>query len=301
MGRSGRQLLVLLLLLAIAPPLVAQEGDSSSRSKDELDSLTEALDSLTREWSPGALPPEEPTVENKPDSSAAMSKEARDSAALAALSFDSSSVTLRSLPEGGLQSYLDDDEFNYHREYRDPETVWDRFMQWLRDLFSGMVPSGVQGTIWEFVFEVLPYIVMIGAIVFVVLKLTQTNLRGLFAKQSDKVVGDFTQIDENIHEMNFNTLIDEAIVAGHYRRAVRLLYLKSLKELSDRGLIDFSREKMNHDYLRELERSPLREPFADATLLFEYIWYGDMPVTASSFPRVREAFAGLNSQLQGRR
>jgi hypothetical protein len=219
-----------------------------------------------------------------------------DSGAAARIVFDSSVVAVRMPDDSAMKSYRSDGDFVYDREQREPESLWDRFVRWLQRLIGRVGGGDAESTIFEWVC----YGLAAAVIVFVILKLIGSDIRGLFMHGRRSRVSDFIEVDENIHEMNFDALIAEAVAAGQYRRAVRLLYLKGLKALTDGGAIDWRKGKTNRDYLHELRESPLRAPFADATLLFEYVWYGDMPIDESVFRSVRENLEGFITTI-GRR
>ncbi len=104
-------------------------------------------------------------------------------------------------------------------------------------------------------------------------------------------------LEEDLTSVDFDADIAAAAARGDYRRAVRLFYLKALRELADRNLIVWRREKTNHDYVAELRRSPLRRPFSELTYLFEHIWYGAFPVDEAAFGRMRRAFARFDERL----
>lgn len=210
----------------------------------------------------------------------------------ATIYYDSSVVTLRSPSGDALDRYRSSDEFIYDREPRETESIWEKFLRWLRERLRDLL-GGSEGE--ATVTQWIGYTIAALAVIFVIMKLLGTDLRGLFLRGNPNRVSPFAELDENIHEMDFDALIEEAVAARHYRRAVRLLYLKALKILADRGHIDWRRDKTNHDYLRELrgKKAALGGAFADATVLFEYVWYGDMPIDESIFRSVRENMNGF--------
>lgn len=225
------------------------------------------------------------------------SGESADTAAPAIVRYDSAGIARRKPSAEAMERFLSNDDFNYDREPRDPETLLQKILRWFYSIFRKLFPSTEsEVTFWTWLFRAIAA----AALVYVVLKLVQSDIRSLFFPGAERKGSGFTEIDEDIHEMNFDTLIDEAVSVANYRRAVRLLYLRSLKELTDRGAIEWKRNKTNHDYLLELRDSPLRVPFADATWLFEYVWYGNLPVSEPVFRNIRETFVGLSSTITRR-
>ena len=104
--------------------------------------------------------------------------------------------------------------------------------------------------------NVIFWIILIaGFIALLAWFLSISNIR-LFKKKSpqteDEVEGEES---ENIFDMNFEKALQEAIAAKNYTLAVRLMYLQTLRNLSDRNLINYSHEKTNSDYLFQLAGS----------------------------------------------
>lgn len=109
---------------------------------------------------------------------------------------------------------------------------------------------------------------------------------------------DLREVTENIHEMNFDALIAQAVAAGQHRRAVRLNFLKSLRLLTENRHILWKPEKTNRAYLAEIASRELREPFQELAILYEYIWYGDFPVDASRYRAAALRFEQFHRQLR---
>lgn len=130
----------------------------------------------------------------------------------------------------------------------------------------------------------------VAAFVFLIYKLSGMNLMAVFGKKT-KVITDasFDEV-ENIHVIQFEKEIKQAIERGDFRQAVRFLYLQSLKDLTDKGLIDWQPGKTNKIYLQELRASSLKEDFTELTGQFEYIWYGGFSIAAADFVPLQDRF-----------
>ena len=82
-----------------------------------------------------------------------------------------------------------------------------------------------------------------------------------------------------LHEDEWLRLAREQIGKGEERLAVRALFLATLANLGDRGLLKIARFKSNRDYRSELAMrgrnlGELRSAFDENTTLFERVWYG---------------------------
>lgn len=142
------------------------------------------------------------------------------------------------------------------------------------------------------VYDVLFYGLAVFAAVMIVLQFFKLNVTGIFSKNSDTVIK-HQAFTENLHELDFDTLINEARYNANYRLATRLYYLKTLKKLSDSGLINWQKNKTNFEYYYELKGTEQRKQFLDLTRLFELVWYGHREITAADFEENLKAFTGF--------
>ena len=102
---------------------------------------------------------------------------------------------------------------------------------------------------------------------------------------------------ENIHEIDFSEQIAIALQNKNYRLVVRLLYLQTLKQLSDKNLIDWQPEKTNQTYVSELKQQPYHQQFVSLTNQFEYIWYGEFYIDENTFQPIYQSFQEFNTQM----
>lgn len=207
---------------------------------------------------------------------------------------DTAAVELRTLAPDVLARYRADDRFDYAAAEPPPETAWDRFVRWLRQLLSNLFGvAGGRGVEWIF------YLVSALAVGWAVLRLLGMDPGGLVRRRDRAQPLVMTEAAEDPHTIDFEGRIAAAEAAGDYREAVRLAYLRVLRRLSERALIRWQPDKTNHVYLRELRRSGLDGSFADLTYLYEWVWYGDFPLEAEPYRRVRSQFTRFGEGLSG--
>jgi hypothetical protein len=207
------------------------------------------------------------------------------------------SVTIRSFKKANLEKYLSDEEYRYDREFRpQAPNLWQRFKQWLFDkLIQALGDENTSNLVkWTI------YIICGAVILYVILKLTNTNIRGLIYNQSQRGRLAFQESEENIHQLDFATLLKEAIAKGDYNRAIRLYYLRTLKTLSDKNSIDWRINKTNHDYVQELSNTELASGFRSLTILFEYICYGDFHMNQADFEEASAQFNTFDEQVKSK-
>lgn len=206
---------------------------------------------------------------------------------------DSSHVELKQIKASKIQEYQADRDFLFDRVSPPAEGWWEAlkriFWEWYRDLFE---QSGI-----SYAWDYLKWILFAVVIVFIVLKIFKTSLRGLFQSKSATNKVHFIIENENIHGIDFDVQIGKAIAHKNYKEAIRLSYLKILKQLADKDLIDWKVDKTNSDYLSELNAKELKDSFKQTSVLFEYVWYGEFKLEEITFLETVKEFKKLSKKL----
>ncbi|WP_169788164.1 DUF4129 domain-containing protein [Rufibacter tibetensis] len=192
-----------------------------------------------------------------------------------------------------LKELRENKDFHYQQDVRPDMSFWERFWRKVGEYIARLLEGSSYQGFWKYIL----YALAIGTTVFVVLKLFQVDFVGLFGRKAAPAAITYDTYRENIHEIDFESLLEEAETQGDYRRAVRLYYLRTLKALTDAGLIDWKPGKTNWSYVSELNQSPLRKPFERITHLFEYVWYGGSQVDSASFETLRKSFEEFTGSL----
>ena len=89
--------------------------------------------------------------------------------------------------------------------------------------------------------------------------------------------------EDTIYGIDFEKEISAAMLHNEYREAVRLLYLQTLKQLSDAEKIDWQPYKTPTEYTYELKANALRTPFRELTNRFLRVRYGNFEATEVLF------------------
>lgn len=209
-------------------------------------------------------------------------------------SIDTTHVRERAFPEEKMEALRADTDLHYTQPPTVVESLWDRFKVWLARLL-GKIINATYDTSWGNILGVVIIALVIAVIVYGLVR--KDGFSFLFS--SKRKVNAYAVLEENIHEMNFDQLLDEAIQQNDYRRAVRLLFLHALKLLSDRDLIHWQPGKTNHEYAAELDdHNKLKPGFDQLNYYFDYVWYGNFDATASLFERARKTFSAWREQLR---
>ncbi|NQY12196.1 MAG: DUF4129 domain-containing protein [Flavobacteriales bacterium] len=197
-----------------------------------------------------------------------------------------------------VNSYRDDRGFSYAII---PEPSYlSRFLSWLNsfgnDSLSGLAKA-LSGIFSEDVYTVFIWVVALGAAGMLIKSLIA---QGVFksikrAPRKAKIVYGELQGDE---EIDWLPLIENEIELKRYKTAVRLLYLYTIKSLSDKDLITFKKDKTNREYARELEKAKLLDPFKTLTRAYNYVWFGDFRIDEQRFQQIRTQFNIFNSSAK---
>lgn len=114
-------------------------------------------------------------------------------------------------------------------------------------------------------------------------------------KKSEKLVFDE---EKDIHKTDLEGLLKTAIQQEDFRQAIRYYFLILLKDLSDKKLIDYHKDKTNSEYLFQLKNNTQKEQFSYLLYLYNYIWYGEFAITKNEFQRAENKYQSFKKLLQ---
>jgi hypothetical protein len=214
------------------------------------------------------------------------------------IQIDSSKVEEVQFEEGLKEKYTDE-EFIYEVKVKEL-SAWDRFKEWLYDLFERLFNSSSRENTEDIV-ELFLKILAAAIIIFVIYLIVKAIMNGegswVFGKSSDKKVINYEEIEKNIHLVDFEKLIKETLKNGENRLAIRYYYLWLLKIMSAKQLIEWDVEKTNSDYLYEIKNSSIQSQFEYVSYLYNYIWYGEFELDEVTFIKAKKAFDNLINSL----
>lgn len=206
-----------------------------------------------------------------------------------------SSLTERHLDEN-LGDKYPGEEFNYDVNTGESANLLARFIRWV---LNGMGQA--------FGFDVSPqtllileYIIyaLMGALVIYLLVRVFINekFNAIFSKKAKPVL-DIDLAEQHIESLDLDALMESALANKDYRLAVRFQFLKILKVLSQKQIIDWHFEKTNTDYEKEIKEVRLQSEFKKASYLYENIWYGEQPIDANGYGKTSTRFNILNQLI----
>lgn len=215
--------------------------------------------------------------------------------------YDSLRVHTRTVPDSLLKQFRDDKSFWYTRT---DAQKGDRKLQPRREVKEGKQVERQPGSeeanqsepykplgsqTW---FQSLMWIIIIGGFAGAIAWYLANNNVGLFRKKEKKLTEnkDDGEIPEDIFAINYQQEIDKAAAQGNYRLAIRLMYLRILRNLSDRDIIQYKQDRTNLDYLMQLQPTAYYRDFFRVTRHYEYSWYGEFNVSADAYSIIRHEF-----------
>jgi hypothetical protein len=134
-------------------------------------------------------------------------------------------------------------------------------------------------------------LVLLGAIlVFAIVRIIVANRLQLFYLRPKRLTVVKPGGEEDLTENDLEGQLTHFIQIKDYRQAVRYLYLKTLRLLSDREMIRYHPESTNHDYWQQLSATPQGRPFRDLITIYENVWYGEFPLGDALFIRLHQYY-----------
>ena len=200
-----------------------------------------------------------------------------------------------------IEKYKKDSDFDY-TEIKVEDNWWTSFTKWVKDVWNRfwrwVFGDYEDNGIISFIVGTLPYLIIAGIIVFIAWLFYKLNPGARLLKSKEAPEMFFTVEEEIIKSKDIQELINKALEKKDFRLAVRYYYLLLLKNLTDVHLIEYEFDKTNSDYLKEITKKTINLNFEKATLLYEYIWYGNFSVSEKDFYKALQVFKNIDLQIK---
>jgi hypothetical protein len=198
-------------------------------------------------------------------------------------------VAVRSIPDGKVEALKKEDDYWYANIV--PEKIPEKTTTDITARKRGLLDQRwLQNLLWT--------IILFSFIGIIIWYLASSNIH-LFRKESKKIIeeeGD-DEYQEDIFSIHYDKEIRKAEQAGNYRLAIRLWYLKTLRELADRNIIAYRHEKTDNDYVHSLHGSRFYRDFFRLTRNFEYTWYGQFSLSPEAYSIMQADYFKFNNSL----
>lgn len=202
----------------------------------------------------------------------------------------------REISSGRIDQYRNQRAFQYNQP---PPKLnrgfWVSIREWIIDKIDSLLSH--RGL--SYLVDVLKWFIPALILVFAVVKMAGMDQIAFWRANSEGRTPVNDPLHADIHVLDFETSISEAVGKAHFREAIRLQYLLTLKQLTDRGYIRWQPGKTNADYVSEISSSHLEDGFASLTQVFEWAWYGEFPVSGDAYTKIEPGFRGFRERLAG--
>jgi hypothetical protein len=197
--------------------------------------------------------------------------------------FSHDEIQVRTVSDSTIQRLKRDDDFWY------ADLAPEKNQGNQRDNGPVLVPGWLKTLVWT--------VIIISMIAVVIWFLLSSNIR-FFRKPSAIVSSDEEEtFTEDIFAVDFEREIKKAVESKNYRQAIRMFYLRTLRDLSHLSLIDYKHERTNSEYLAQLAGTNYYRPFFQLTRDFEYVWYGQFDLSFEAFQQVKDDFSKFKEGL----
>ncbi len=177
--------------------------------------------------------------------------------------------------------YQADANYDYNSQLVHQETSLSEWLKhwmsaFLERLFGNEFAQKYTGT-----FLIVAFIILILLLIFFIYR----KRPELFYREKKKWT--YNEKEETIYGIHFSNEIGYAVERKDYKLAIRLVYLQTLKYLSDNKLIDWQTYKTPTEYLYEMKRKEVKEEFRQLTHRFLMVRYGNFDATIETFEAVK--------------
>jgi hypothetical protein len=170
-----------------------------------------------------------------------------------------------------ITDYQSDSNFDYLSQLDLTDYSWfELISRWfnrlINSIFSGKFEENVTTPLMIIIFLIL----IVATLYFLYKKRPE-----LFIRSKKKISIPYTVEEENIHRINFEKEIASALQNKDYRLAIRMLYLQTLRFLSDNNQIEWQIHKTPTEYFYEVSNNEIKKPFRLFTNHFLHVRYGN--------------------------
>lgn len=141
------------------------------------------------------------------------------------------------------------------------------------------------------------YFLIAGLVIFLIVRIFGNFKSNKAVEQKVISIDSMNEIEENIHEVNLENLLKDALLIKKYQIALRLNFLIIIKLLSQKGKINWAKEKTNWEYYNEIQDKILADQFKEIIVSFEAFWYGEHPLTEAQYQLTEPYYMAFKKKL----
>jgi hypothetical protein len=196
---------------------------------------------------------------------------------------------------GKIAKYQADARFDYNSQLDLPEYSWfEAVSRWFNRLLNSIFSGRFEEEYTTPVMVIL-FLAALSAVLFFLYK----KRPELFMRSRKTATLPYDTEEENIYEIDFAREIASALDSGNYRLAIRMIYLHTLRILSDSKLIDWQIHKTPTEYLYEIGNKEMKQPFRELTIHFLQVRYGNYTASPARFEAMRDIRKQITDLIAG--
>ena len=194
-----------------------------------------------------------------------------------------------------IADYQENSRFDYNSQLDIPDySLFDVVLKWLRSLLNAIFSGKFEEDVTTPLMIIL-FFTAIAAVLFFLYK----KRPELFMRAKKTTPLPYNIEEENIHGIDFEKELSSATEKGDYRLAIRLLYLQTLRLLSDNNLIDWQIHKTPSEYLYEIKSAEMKPLFRELTTNFLHIRYGNYVASPELYEAMHKLQADMKKIMKG--
>ncbi|MCW3076828.1 MAG: hypothetical protein JWO32_1437 [Bacteroidetes bacterium] len=186
-----------------------------------------------------------------------------------------------------------DPKLNYKRDTIKKKGFFEDLLEWLAEKIFGR--AGYNNI--SMARTLIIWAIVLLSVLIIIRLLSKSELSGLIKTRTKGTTFNFTDITEDLHEINFDEKIKQLVLMADYRGAIRWHYLKMLFVFDKKGIISFAPHKTNIDYSYELKGKQTYNDFKKLSRIYDYVWYGQFNLTEETYIKNAEIFKTVENQI----
>lgn len=161
-----------------------------------------------------------------------------------------------------------------------------------------LIDEQQNGLLYQPWFNTLVWILIIGIFAGAVIYFLVQNKINIFSKDAAASFDESGEDDhDDIFSLSYIKLIQNAEKEKDHRLAVRLMFLQTLKLLSDTNAIQYQPDYTDLHYLQQLNQSKYYNDFFNVMRSYEYVWYGKFAISPEKYVSIKNEFLKLQHKI----
>jgi hypothetical protein len=175
----------------------------------------------------------------------------------------------------------------YHTKVKGYSSFWEMLRDMFRRLFYGQLSELTN-------IQIMIISIIVAAIILLILYFFRPSW--FYINKKKKLA--FGIEDEDIHQLDFERLLKEALKSGRYADAIRWNYLQLLKTLHSKELISWDANKTVIEYVYELKQPVLKSNFKELSKQFLYYRYGNFEASQENWEEFSELTGKMDKMIK---